>query len=471
MPLQLLPLEDALVGGKYRLGPVIGSGGVGTVHRAIHLWTEREVAIKILDPGLPHFDQLRGAFLREARATVQLQHPNVVDVLDMGEDDAHTTYLVMELLDGPTLRDVLLERRRLSPEDTFAILLPLIDALIKAHELGIVHRDFKPENIILSVDALEVTTPKLLDFGVAQVLRETRAHVSWAADDVIVGTPQYMSPEQARDQRELIGPHTDVWGVGVVWYECLTGRPPFDGDAPIEVLTSVCEAPIDFSEVPDAHVPILRDALRRSAAERIQSLAELRSRIETSGLVAPSTATRAKISSWPSRETRPSYVRRTLQGVGPSERLLPAPRAHRSTQLDSELLSLPVTSHRMALIGGTALAIALGLAAWWTIGRGGPAPVAPTTEPVAVEATAPAQPVAAPGIGTQIQPDTSAETEPQTGREPSTSAEAAPEASAARPSPRVKPDSPPSLVRSREQEQSSPSRPAYHRPPDLVTEW
>jgi serine/threonine protein kinase len=212
----LLP-QHALIGGKYRLGPLIGSGGVGTVYRATHLWTEREVAVKILDPTLPHFDELREAFLREARATVQLEHPNVVDVLDMGEDDAGTTYLVMELLDGPLLRDVLVEEGRLSPEDTLAILLPLIDALETAHELGIVHRDFKPENIILSVDPFGVMTPKLLDFGVAQILRDAHPSSSPASSEVIVGTPQYMSPEQARDQRNLIGAQTDVWGVGVVW--------------------------------------------------------------------------------------------------------------------------------------------------------------------------------------------------------------------------------------------------------------
>ncbi|MGB5220612.1 MAG: serine/threonine-protein kinase, partial [Polyangiales bacterium] len=225
---QPLPPQAPIVGGKYRLGAVIGSGGVGTVYRATHLWTEREVAVKVLDSSLPHFDQLRDAFLMEARATVQLQHPNVVEVLDMGEDDTGIPYMVMELLDGPTLRDVLVEQGRLSPEDTANILVPMIDALQKAHELGIVHKDFKPENIILSIDASEFMTPKLLDFGVAQLLRDAHPRGLEAPDEVIVGTPQYMSPEQARDERDLIGPQTDVWGVGVVWYECLTGRSPFD---------------------------------------------------------------------------------------------------------------------------------------------------------------------------------------------------------------------------------------------------
>ena len=145
--------QPGLLGGKYRLGPVIGSGGVATVYRATHIWTEREVAVKVLDPTLPHFERLREGFLREARATVQLNHPNVVDVLDMGEDGRDIAYLVMELLHGPTLRDVLLEQGHLGEEDTLAILLPLVDALERAHELGVVHRDFKPENIMLTLDA------------------------------------------------------------------------------------------------------------------------------------------------------------------------------------------------------------------------------------------------------------------------------------------------------------------------------
>lgn len=481
MPAQLLPFQDALVGGKYRLGPVIGSGGVGTVYRATHLWTEREVAVKVLDPSLPHFDQLRDAFLREARTTVQLDHPNVVDVLDMGEDDAHTTYLVMELLDGPTLRDVLLEQGRLSSEDTLAILMPLIDALEKAHELGIVHRDFKPENVILSVDAFDVTTPKLLDFGVAQILRETRPRRVGTRDDVIVGTPQYMSPEQAHDDREHIGPHTDVWGVGVVWYECLTGRPPFDADTALEVLTAVCEASVDFTDVPEAHVSILRDALHRSPERRIKSLSELRARIEESGLVArPGSGKRAAVSSWPSPETRPSYVRRTLHGMGPSGR---GRTDGRSAEVDSELLSLPLASHRRAVVGGLALVLAVGLAAWWTIGR--PGPEAPMrAEPAVVDAPTPqaetlaaplhVDPMTATGETPAAEPDSPVLAEEAT-RDPAVPQVANPDPG--RPSIERAPDAPikPASAASAPPSRAKPQEPTpsrnYEKPPELVTEW
>ena len=361
--------QDSLIGGKYRLGPVIGAGGVAAVYRATHLWTEREVAVKLLDPTMPHFERLREGFLREARATVQLAHPNVVEVLDMGEDNRETAYLVMELLEGPTLRDVLMEHGTLSEEHTLAILLPLVDALEQAHHLGIVHRDFKPENIMVTRDAYGKMIPKLLDFGVAEILQNKRSHELTNNGNVIMGTPQYMSPEQARDESDLIGPHTDVWGVGVVWYECLTGRAPFDGDSAVDVLTAVCESPIDFEGVPDAYVPLLRDALGKTPDVRIATLSDFKARIENMGVARSSLPpVPASLSSSPP-PSAPSKTNLTLSGLGPDE-LFSAERV--SIAADAELVTVPVRSHRKALLGGLALAIAVALSAWWTVREPGP---------------------------------------------------------------------------------------------------
>jgi len=357
--------NDRLLGGKYRLGPIIGSGGVATVYRATHIWTEREVAVKLLDPTLPHFDRLREGFLREARATVQLDHPNVVDVLDMGEDDWNTVYMVMELLEGPTLRDLLLEHGQLELEEGLSILLPLIDALEKAHDIGIVHRDFKPENIMLSPDPYGVGTPKLLDFGVAEILQDARSGRAGSRSEVIMGTPQYMAPEQARDQRAEIGPHTDVWGVAVVWYECLSGRSLFDGDSAKEILEAVCEADMDFDEVPPEAAPVLRDALRRSPDERIRSLSILKARIEEMGFTKASTPPpSAELSSWPAARTNTGVPQPTLTGLGPQELLLPAPS---KTHIDTEAVHVPLRSHRMVALAGLGLTLAVALAAWWTV--------------------------------------------------------------------------------------------------------
>ena len=356
-----------LVGGKYRLGPVIGAGGVATVYRATHIWTEREVAVKILDPTLPHFDRLREGFLREARATVQLDHPNVVDVLDMGEDGWEIAFLVMELLEGPTLRDVLLEHGHLDPEETLAVLLPLVDALEKAHELGIVHRDFKPENIMLTPDAYGAATPKLLDFGVAEILQDARARQANGQSDVIMGTPQYMAPEQARNQSALVGPHTDVWGVGVVLYECLTGCSPFDGESATEILQAVCDSAIDFDAAPEAFIPVLRDALNRSPQERISSLSVLKERLEQMGFTTASAPPPARaMASWPPPGTNAGVAQPTLSGLGPQQLFLPTPA---STRVDTEEVQVPFRSNRRVGIAGLALTVAVALAAWWTVGQ------------------------------------------------------------------------------------------------------
>ncbi|MGB5351152.1 MAG: protein kinase [Polyangiales bacterium] len=381
-------LQEELIGEKYRLGPIIGSGGIATVRRATHVWTEREVAIKLLDPTLPHFEELRAGFLREARATVQLDHPNVVDVLDMGEDGWDTVYLVMELLDGPTLREVLLERGKLSEEDALGIMLPLLDALEKAHELGIVHRDFKPENIMLPLDAYGVVTPKLLDFGIAKVIRNARSPNQAEPEGVIMGTPEYMSPEQARDDRELIGPHTDVWGVAVVWYECLTGRAPFEGDSPEEVLRAVCEAPIDFYALPEKYVSLLRPALHRLPGFRMASISDLKARIEHMGFaratVAPAAASLSSVPApMPAPPEEQPRAKETIVGLGPKQLFAPSPMP-----VDSEVIPLPTKSNRGAWLAGVGLSAAVAFAAWWTVRDPGVVLNAPSESVIAQPAPA-----------------------------------------------------------------------------------
>ncbi|MEM7434215.1 MAG: serine/threonine-protein kinase [Myxococcota bacterium] len=328
------PSNDVLIGGKYRLGEVLGAGGVGTVYRATHIWTEREVAIKVLDPALPHDDYFRRAFLREARAAAALHHRHVVDVLDMGGVEEGRMYLVMELLDGPTLRDELNDRVVLPAADTFDVLLPVMDALDAAHARGILHRDVKPENILLSWDGSPEMVPKLLDFGVAQLTEGLRGDRG-EDDPWITGTPAYMSPERSLGEHEKIGPHTDVWGVAVVWYECLTGAPPFDGESPAEVLNNVCSADVSFEGLPDAHVRVLREALQRDPEARTQTIADLKASILQAGIRPADPSERGE-----GRSSRPSAplrteVQPTLHGLSPVwVRPMPAatpPQTHEPT--------------------------------------------------------------------------------------------------------------------------------------------
>lgn len=219
----------SLVLRRYRLDEVISSGGMGVLYRATHLRTGRKVALKYL---LDRDDNER--FALEARSAVELKHPNVVDVIDMDEDDDGVAFMVLELLDGLSLAQVLQKQPRLNPAQCLEWLLPIMGALAVAHDRGILHRDLKPANIFIAQAAGGRTIPKLLDFGVAKVQSEPTLTRSGA----VVGTPSYMSPEQARGDRELF-PTTDVWGMGVIWFRCLTGRLPFEHEAVIGTLMRI----------------------------------------------------------------------------------------------------------------------------------------------------------------------------------------------------------------------------------------
>jgi serine/threonine-protein kinase len=222
--------------GKYEIGAPIATGGMGVVYRGKHAWTGRDVAIKVLLPGLSLDAEISRRFLTEARASASLRHPNVVDVLDMGRDEDGTLYMVLELLEGRDLDEVLEERSVLEPAEAIAAIAPALEALAFAHEKGFVHRDIKPSNLYLATDARGVVTTKILDFGIAKALdgganKATRT-------GVIIGTPHYMAPEQASGVG-VIGPATDTWSIGVVLYEALTGTVPFDGASPTMILMNV----------------------------------------------------------------------------------------------------------------------------------------------------------------------------------------------------------------------------------------
>ncbi len=220
--------------GKYRLDRILGQGGMGTVFAGVHEWTSRQVAVKMLNADLAADDVTAQRFLQEARAAAGLEHPNVVDVLDMGQAEDGAVYLVLELLVGESLADQIV-RGPMSVQATLSHLLPVIDALGSAHKHGIVHRDLKPDNIFLSITPQGRVIPKLLDFGIVKVAgdKATKTKVGF-----IVGTPEYMSPEQAQGKAD-IGPSSDVWSMGVVLFECLTGQLPFQAETQTGVLVAV----------------------------------------------------------------------------------------------------------------------------------------------------------------------------------------------------------------------------------------
>ena len=218
--------------GRYQVESLLGTGGMGTVYRCTQLSVNRPVALKILKPQYAaDLDQVR-RFQTEARAASRLDHPNTIRVFDFGQSEAEELYLVTELLEGSTLADVLYLEGRLDPVRSLTIGIQILKSLAEAHDEGIIHRDLKPENIFLKDVHGEADFVKVLDFGIAKVA--ARQGKSITTTGTVVGTPLYMSPEQASGRPIAVS--SDIYSVGAVLYELLSGRPPFDGDTAVAIM-------------------------------------------------------------------------------------------------------------------------------------------------------------------------------------------------------------------------------------------
>jgi serine/threonine protein kinase/tetratricopeptide (TPR) repeat protein len=262
-----------VVGGKFVLLRQIGEGAVGAIFEAEDTWLGRRVALKVLHAHVARHPEVMLRFRREARAAASIDHPNIVDVLEIGQRRDGTFYIVQELLDGCSLRQHIQREGRLPVEETFDILTPIMGALVAAHRKDIVHRDIKPENIILSRAPSGEATPKLIDFGIARMHGQEGELDT--ASGVLLGTPSYMSPEQASGAPVDAG--TDVWAVGAVMYELLAGARPFRATSAALVLEKIrSEAPTRITsvvpELPEAVADIVHGALERDPLLRYPSM-------------------------------------------------------------------------------------------------------------------------------------------------------------------------------------------------------
>jgi serine/threonine-protein kinase len=261
------PRHGSLIGGRYSLEQSIGSGGMGEVFRASDTLLGRPVAIKLVHAVDPRkHKQVSESFLREARISAAIAHPNVVQILDFGIHEGDVPFIVMELLEGENLADMLGRGVCVPIQAIFDLLLRVLDALRAAHAAGVIHRDIKPENIFLTRERGGVS-PKLLDFGISKVLDKSGvAHVT-TTHGQIVGTPAYMSPEQARGLKE-IDQRTDVYSMGVVLFELLSGELPFFSENPgdLLVLIMTAEAPSLATRIPELAGP-LSDLVARALAK------------------------------------------------------------------------------------------------------------------------------------------------------------------------------------------------------------
>jgi eukaryotic-like serine/threonine-protein kinase len=269
------------VGGRYELGELLGRGGMAEVRQAVDQRLGRSVAVKQLRADLAIDPTFQARFRREAQSAAGLNHPTIVAVYDTGEEidplsGVSIPYIVMELVEGPTLRDVLREGRKILPERALELTQGVLEALSYSHKAGIVHRDIKPANVMLTANG----GVKVMDFGIARAVADTSATMTQTA--AVIGTAQYLSPEQARG--ETVDARSDLYSTGCLLYELLAGRPPFVGDSPVSVAYQhVREAPVPPSQLDPEITPeidaVVLKALAKDPNDRYQSAGEMKADI------------------------------------------------------------------------------------------------------------------------------------------------------------------------------------------------
>jgi serine/threonine protein kinase len=276
------PLLGRTLDEKYLLEEKLGVGGMGTVYRARHLLIDRPVAVKVLNQRFVEDEAAKARFRREAKAAGRLRHTNAVGVTDFGQTSDGYVYIVMELLEGKTLRDLLAHDAPLDLAHAVSIMLQVSSAVAAAHEAGIIHRDLKPANIFIVQHANVPTVVKVLDFGIAKLAadsldeddRQTLTQVG-----AMIGTPRYMSPEQCNGSP--LTPAADVYSLGVILYEMLTGTVPFSGTSPLAIAmrhsTEVPRPPSEFvAAIPPTLEHVVLHALEKRAEDRPQDASAFR---------------------------------------------------------------------------------------------------------------------------------------------------------------------------------------------------
>jgi serine/threonine-protein kinase len=305
-----------MLGERYELEGVVGRGGMAEVYRARDIRLDRIVAIKTLRADLARDQTFQARFRREAQSAASLNNPTIVAVYDTGEDMSTGTpipYIVMEYVDGRTVRDLLIEGHRLLPERSLEIIDGVLRALEYSHQAGIIHRDIKPGNVMVTRNG----DIKVMDFGIARAMGDSQATMTQTAQ--VIGTAQYLSPEQARGER--VDARSDLYSTGCLLYELLTGQPPFTGDSPVAIAYQhVRENPVPPSQR-DQDIPrwadaIVLKAMAKPPADRYQSAAEMLADVQraASGMqvaAMPPPPTRADYYGMPTRADQTAMMGQT----------------------------------------------------------------------------------------------------------------------------------------------------------------
>jgi serine/threonine-protein kinase len=349
-----------LVGNRYELGELIGYGGMAEVHRGRDLRLGRDVAIKILRADLANDPAFLIRFRREAQSAAGLNYPAIVAVYDTGEDpglngNGEVPYIVMEFVEGRTLRDVLKEQGRLPIRRAEEVTAEVCGALDYSHRNGIVHRDIKPANVMIT----PAGAVKVMDFGIARAMASNAATVTQTA--AVIGTAQYLSPEQARG--EPVDARSDVYSTGCLLYELITGNPPFVGDSPVAVayqhVRENASVPSSLNpEVPRALDSIVMKALAKNPLNRYQSAAEMRSDLQRALADQPVSAEAVMTD-----QERTQFIPRSPSHLAGGGVLPPGddddPRSEEDERRRKRLIWMGIVAVLLLVIGGAAYAIAL----------------------------------------------------------------------------------------------------------------
>ena len=397
------PRTDALVGtvleGAYRITRLIGEGGMGAVYEAVQLRLNKRVAVKLMARDLAANQEALARFHREAEITSHLGHPHLVAVFDFGQAESGEPYLVMEYLEGEDLDQRLRRVGRMPIETVVRVVKQVASALGAAHDQGVVHRDLKPGNVFLLQIPGEPDFAKVLDFGISK-MKAARTQLTNAS--AVMGTPNYMSPEQATGMVEDIDHHADQWALACIAWQMLLGRGPFVADEVAAILYQIINldphplAP-RVPGLPPAVETVLRRALSKRPAERFASIREFSRAFDTAASGRPADATPAPVAVPPATPAGPTIAYGTTPVAG-SAPAAPAPQARREpaaevSQTDDDAMeTLPRNRIRPVHMLVMAVGVLLLLGAYLLIGtrrtdtRATPAPVAapapPTTIPL-----------------------------------------------------------------------------------------
>ncbi|WP_437554506.1 serine/threonine-protein kinase [Sorangium sp. So ce367] len=403
------PLVGEIIDGKYRIVRLLGQGGMGAVFEGENLRIRRRVAIKLLHANISSQAESVARFEREAQAAARIGSDHICEVLDLGVLPDGTRYMVMEYLEGETLGAKIERMGRLGPELTVPIMVQVLEALGAAHAAGIIHRDLKPDNIFVIPSKAGLSNfVKVLDFGVSKFSQLAGSEMSMTRTGAVVGTPYYMSPEQARGSSP-VDQRTDIYAMGVLLFQATTGQVPFDAATFNELLFKIVlePAPLPQQLVPDLDAEfsgIIQKAMAREPGSRFQSCAEFKNALLAWAAARPSLALlttgrtsfpRLSLPSQPETATPPPTRTETpwggqnapaMPGMGQTPQLT-ANSWGASSGVTGRSTRPPSRMPLLAAIAGAVSLLGAGVAVWLAFGHSGTTGAA-TADPSAVGATA-----------------------------------------------------------------------------------